>query len=444
MEVFLSQDTFFPVIFLLFRPKVLSLQLRYQIGKNMKSKIILFLLLLLADIIRANDGSYYVSGNQLIPIENANVRIDKEVLTIRLSDDGYAYVDVYYTFFNKGEAGVVKMGFEASDEFMGDGEPVNPDSLHKGHPFIYDFSVEVNGQKQSFQNLFAYENVKASKFGSAPEMDYADFPAEPITENERKAMAESAERLDADLMQIGGYRPKAHVYYFEANFNQGANKVHHTYRYKMGHGFAAAYYLGYWLTPAMRWAGGTIGDFTLRISTEGTAKHFYIKNEKCLKGHAFKVVKGAGKVRLGIDQFKDFVSSKIISNEIVEVALRDGVVEMHAENFRPTDDLSLISADALRVVDEFGEHVKYHELGSFYNRDGAFGLIQDMSHVKENGTALEKKILNNLPYANRGLVFQDKELQDFYEKQWWYMPDLSYKASITDFTKFEHRLLEGE
>jgi hypothetical protein len=73
---FLSQDTFFFCYFLLFRPKVLSLQLRYQIGKNMKSKIILFLLLLLADIIRANDGSYYVSGNQLIPIENANVRID--------------------------------------------------------------------------------------------------------------------------------------------------------------------------------------------------------------------------------------------------------------------------------------------------------------------------------------------------------------------------------
>ena len=169
-------------------------------------------------VARANDGSYYVSGNQLIPIENTNVRIDKEVLTIRLADDGFAYVDVDYTFFNKGEARIVKMGFEASNEFMGDGEPVNPDSLHKGHPFIYDFSVEVNGQKLSFQNLFAYVNVKASKLGAAPEMDYADFPAEPITENERNAMAESAERVDADLMQIGGYRPKAHVYYFEANF----------------------------------------------------------------------------------------------------------------------------------------------------------------------------------------------------------------------------------
>jgi hypothetical protein len=115
---------------------------------------------------------------------------------------------------------------------------------------------------------------------------------------------------------------------------------------------------------------------------------------------------------------------------------------MHAEHFRPTDDLSLISADALRVVDEFGGHVKYHELGSFYNRDGAFGLILQMSHVKEKGTDLEKKILNNLPYANRGLVFQDKELQVFFEKQWWYMPDPSYHPSTDDFTKFDKELLE--
>ena len=410
----------------------------------MKSRIILFLLLLFAVAARANDGSYYVSGNQLIPIENTNVRIDKEVLTIRLADDGFACVDVDYTFFNKGEARIVKMGFEASNEFMGDDEPVNPDSLHKGHPLIYDFSVEVNGQKQSFQNLFAYVNVKASKFGSAPEMDYADFPAEPITENERNAMAESAERVDADLMQIGGYRPKAHVYYFEANFNSGANKVHHTYRYKVGSGFGAAYYLRYWLTPAMRWAGNTIDDFTLRVSAEGTAKHFYIKNEKCLKGHEFKVVKGTGKVRLGVNQREDFMSSKIISDEIVEFTLRDGVVEMNAENFKPTDDLVLISADALQVVDKSGQHDKYNKVGSFYDRDGAFCLLMASSYVKREGTDLEKKILCNLPYASRGYVFQDKELQEFFEKQWWYIPDLSYKLSTVGFTKFEQGLLKGE
>ena len=404
----------------------------------MKSRIILFLLLLLAVVAMANDGSYYVSGNQLIPIENTNVRIDKEVLTIRLADDGFAYVDVDYTFFNKGEARIVKMGFEASNEFMGDGEPVNPDSLHKGHPFIYDFSVEVNGRKQSFQNLFAY--MKPSEDYGAPEMDYADFPAEPIKKGEWNFQIETEEQAE----KMRSNRAKAHVYYFEANFNSGANKVHHTYRYKTGSGFGAAYYLRYWLTPAMRWAGNTIGDFTLRISAEGTAKHFYIKNEKCLKGHEFKVVKGTGKVRLGVNQHEGFMSSKIISDEIVEFTLRDGVVEMNAENFKPTDDLVLISADALQVVDKSGQHDKYNKVGSFYDRDGAFCLVMASSYVKREGTDLEKKVLCNLPYASRGYVFQDKELQEFFEKQWWYIPDSSYKLSTVGFTKFEQGLLKGE
>ena len=74
--------------------------------------------------------------------------------------------------------------------------------------------------------------------------------------------------------------------------------------------------------------------------------------------------------------------------------------------------------------------------------DGSYYVSGNQLILKEDGTALEKKILNNLPYANRGLVFQDKELQAFFEKQWWYMPDLSYKASADDFTEFDKELLE--
>ena len=85
--------------------------------KEMKTKIILGIFLLLALCVRANDGSYFISGNQLVPIgSNNDVRIDKEVLTIRLGNDGFAYVDVDYTFFNLKEAQTVRMGFEAADE----------------------------------------------------------------------------------------------------------------------------------------------------------------------------------------------------------------------------------------------------------------------------------------------------------------------------------------
>ena len=82
----------------------------------MKSKIIFFLLLLLANVVRANDGRFYISGNHLVPISDADIRIDKEILTIRIADDGFAYVDVDYTFNNLAEAKNVRMGFEAAIE----------------------------------------------------------------------------------------------------------------------------------------------------------------------------------------------------------------------------------------------------------------------------------------------------------------------------------------
>ena len=161
----------------------------------MKSKIILFFLLLLTTFARANDGSYFISGNQLVPIgSNNDVRIDKEVLTIRLGNDGFAYVDVDYTFFNLKEAQTVRMGFEAADEWHG---------LHKGHPFIYDFAVEVNGKPQSFQNLMARTDPEKG------EVDYVNFPSTPDPEPYNVKMASVN---DGETEDVIFYREKTHVY----------------------------------------------------------------------------------------------------------------------------------------------------------------------------------------------------------------------------------------
>ena len=73
---------------------------------------------------------------------------------------------------------------------------------------------------------------------------------------------------------------------------------------------------------------------------------------------------------------------------------------------------------------------------SYENRE------KKMNKKSKIPSTIEKKILNNLLCANRGLVFQDKKLLAFFEKQWWYMPDPSYKPSTADFTKFEQGLLK--
>lgn len=188
----------------------------------------------------------------------------------------------------------------------------------------------------------------------------------------------------------------------------------------------------------MRWAGNKIGDFTLRISAEGTAKHFFIYKNKCFEGVDFKLVKGVGKMRSMVNSY---MRDKIEKSDVVEVSLRNGVIEWHKTDFHPTENLIICSADNLKyaVTSESLEKV-YGKLGEYYDRSGMF--FDMLRNPDEAPTAWEQRLIHNLPYANRGYVFKNAKLKAFFEKQWWYMPDPSYKPSTADFTKFEQGLLK--
>ena len=58
---------------------------------------------ILAILASANDGVYYVSGNQIVPLQETDVAVTKEVLTITIGDDEFARVDVQYEFTNRGK-----------------------------------------------------------------------------------------------------------------------------------------------------------------------------------------------------------------------------------------------------------------------------------------------------------------------------------------------------
>ena len=70
--------------------------------KGLKVFLAVATLLLCVFSARANDGTYYTSGNQLVPLQETDIRVRKEVLTITLMDNGYARVDVWYDFWNPG------------------------------------------------------------------------------------------------------------------------------------------------------------------------------------------------------------------------------------------------------------------------------------------------------------------------------------------------------
>ena len=70
-------------------------------------------ILLLSQCLYANDGAFYASGNQLIPISETEISVQKEVLKIKKLDNKYIQVSVYYEFFNPGNAKEIIVGFEA-------------------------------------------------------------------------------------------------------------------------------------------------------------------------------------------------------------------------------------------------------------------------------------------------------------------------------------------
>jgi hypothetical protein len=350
----------------------------------MKQRIVLALLTVcLAIGAWANDGVYYVRGNQLVPIHEADISVEKEVLTISLCDDGYAQVDVQYEFQNHGAAKIVDMGFEASKPYNTE-DSINPLGVH---PYIERFVVEMNGEPLNYLNAV----VEPGKF---------DVPfQEPEDEDERE------------------FAPYSYVYYFKAPFRAGLNRVHHTYRYRMSYGVGRTFEVPYWLTPASRWKGGRISDFTLRICATNTAKNFLLA-DSVFAGSQFRITEGVGKIR----------QIKYWNDRFVEIALRNGVVEWHMENFLPKDDFYIQSADTYTSFN-------HSEIGSFYDRSDTY-IFWALE-----GAEVPEQIARNLPYAHRGYVFKKKSLQKYFSKFWWYMPDPFYQPSMDDFTPREMRLI---
>ena len=104
------------------------------------------LMWLVALMASANDGVFFVNGNQIVPVHETDVAVTKEVLTISICDDGFASVDVLYEFTNRGNAKVVDMGFEAQAPYNSGENLLGK----KGHPNIQNFTVTMNGQSLTY------------------------------------------------------------------------------------------------------------------------------------------------------------------------------------------------------------------------------------------------------------------------------------------------------
>ena len=357
----------------------------------------------------ANDGTYYTSGNQLLPLVETDIHVWREVLTLSWGEDRTADVDVYYAFYNPGEEKTVLMGFEADS-------PMYMDSLDLSgaHPYISGFTVKMNGKALP---------VAASI-----------VRADTLFVNHGKVQGLDLSRYEIDEARSGGYlwNPRANdgvsiafVYHFNATFKPGFNIVRHHYRYRMSESVYYHYELDYKLSPALRWANGKIGDFTLRIKTRDVPLHFMMK-DSVFQRSVKPEIKGTGKWRRRTVLTSNWGNDKLM--DVVEFFLRNATLEYKATDFRPGSELKIFSADCTgtSVIDM---STGYYAWRYRLYREGA---LNDKLY----------RIVRNLPFAWRGYVFKTEALDWFFRTRWWYIPNPDYQATLESLAPEEREWLE--
>ena len=348
-------------------------------------KRLVFTVLLIATLFftmsaEANDATYYTKGNHLVPLQETSISIRRELLTISLMDNGYARVDVQYEFWNpENTVRRLLMGFEADPPYNFDYK-FHPDGRH---PSISSFTVEMNGSALPYSNAacVADTNVMVPIDTTKP---YFVYDNNRLYEDDGKGTWEPSD-YESGI-------PYAYVYYFEAEFQPGLNRVRHSYVYRMSTGVGTPFMVEYKLTPAARWAGGQIDDFTLVIRVDNTAKHFFVF-DSVFAGAALTVSEGMCKMR----------RPEHYGNP-TEVSLRNGAITLHKTGFSPQSELYI------NAVGIEGVYVGNNCIaGGTYDRSGRidWGPYEGMQEVP-NEAAFHQRVMRPLPYAHRGHVVKDK------------------------------------
>ena len=333
-----------------------------------------------------NDGAFYMAGNQLVPINETDISVKKEILYIKKTQE-FAEVSVYYEFFNPKDEKEIIVGFEAGIP-LGDAgfSPVNGH-----HPYMFDFTVSLNGNFLPYQIAF----VKNSTYTKNHKIQNID-----------------PKSLDNDV--IGDELDFQYVYHFKAKFKKGKNIVKHTYRYKLSRGVCYYYDFNYVLTAANRWANKQIDDFTLILDmgdfqTASIRKTFFKNTNEW-------TFNGIGKITENPDYTNFYI--------------QQGILVFEKKNFVPKGELS---------VEEESSYCR--EAGSNQKFIFSIGKNRELGDPTEK-TPEEKRIIRNLPFARRGYIFKDKTLQDVFKTEDWYQPNPSYVPEVEALTEEEKQLIK--
>ncbi|MFC6268532.1 YARHG domain-containing protein [Frigoriflavimonas asaccharolytica] len=313
-------------------------------------------------------------------------------MTLKKIRNQFIEVTVYYEFFNPNEDKKITVGFEAfSPQGDVDGAPKNGH-----HPYMRDFTVELNNTILKYNVAYVSDSLYNKK-GKIKSLDFEKFEGN----------------------KSGNYVDFYYVYHFEANFKKGLNIIKHTYNYDLSGSIDYNYDFEYVLTAANRWSNKQIDDFTLIIDM-GEFETFSI-DKSFFKSANDWLVNGIGKTENVIG-----VKNSFIEKDALKFHLQKGNLIFQKKNFKIDGDLRLYSQNYIGIENLSYIPFSYHQI----------------DNINEPQNNLQRKILRNLPFARRGYIFKNKELNDFYTEMEWYIPNPNYEANIEILTDDEKHWME--
>jgi len=398
----------------------------------MKKLIALVFCYLSAIFATANDGVFYASGNQLIPITETDISVQKEVLTINRVGD-HLEVTVYYEFFNPVGEKELLVGFEAKSPYN---NRLNPIELYPKHPHINTFKVMVNGEPLTYEiahvdrGRYIGDNYAFSQYYANGK--FTDWTAQRIHDT-------LAARHHPPGMPID------YVYHFKTKFRPGLNIIQHTYDFDLSFSQEYEFYFPYVLTAANRWANHQIGDFTLNINM-GDRESFMIRPEFFKTADEW-VFTGRGKTSVDSVWVWDEDRNSITCPNF---HIQESGLSFHKANFHPEGDLHIYKRNYWSYFWSYKEEdygTSSNGLMTALSKEGYFvrrlsDFFQKSAEDSTQYTLFQQSILKNLPFAYRGYIFKNKALQDYFESCTWYLPNPDYKGGMEGFTEEEKKWVE--
>jgi hypothetical protein len=330
------------------------------------------------------------SGSNLIPITDSSIAVQKEILKITRVENDFVEVDVYYEFYNDGDAKEMLIGFEAMSPF-GD---VSTLPINGRHPYISNFTVIVNGESIAYK----VAKVRGSVY---------------YTNGVFNEIAKDDYELSYNIQHVDFL----YVYHFNCKMEAGLNVIKHSYKQKMSSSVVQSYSFDYVLTAANRWKDGVIKDFTLKIDM-GENQRLSIRKSFFLKLDYWTID--------GVGEVLDKHSFHYIEDDWLPILMSKGKLIFQQLNFRPTGELHFSS---------FREWANPLEFDSEnWSLPSSFDLISLYPKPKNK---ISEQIIKNAPFALRGYIFKTQYIQEYYEKQKWYIRNAGYEATLESLSNEE-------